>query len=345
MRPRDYEKIRYTFRPAVRVAHDVFYVMMTYEEIAKSYDEGIFGWDEKVQREGGEKHYKDKVIIIPKLNSKNVNEITEQALDGILLENELAYNLELGSAPNDEPELYYNEKTFELTLNSNGFKGQIVDGMHRTVGIHKAWLRNKNITGAMPVRISNYTTEEAVRYQVESAKATPIDVSRLQEMSKERAFDRVVDTLKRQGNLKGKISTTSSLSSGTLVSYKVLSDAFDELIRKDGKYKVKDVSKSFPTYLLYLFETFEDDYMGDADYVIFDNFIFYNHVQIYKTMLDNNIPFEELEDVIDIKYFNKQYITEKYKKRNFNFNYVATRKQVISHFNEMMSDYIKKREG
>mgnify|MGYP001462557456 CR=1 FL=1 len=345
MRPKDYEQISYTFKPAVRVSHNVFYIKMTYEELAKSYDEGIFGWDEKVQREGEQKVYKDKVITIPKLNNKNVNEITEQALDGILLENELAYNLVLGSAPNNEPELYYNEKTFELTFNSNGFKGQIVDGMHRTVGIHKSWMRNKNIVGSMPVRISNYTTEEAIRYQVETAKATPIDVSRLQEMSKERLFDRVVDMLKVQGHLKGKISTTSNLTSGTIVSYKVLSDAFYDLLEKDGKYKIKDVIKSFPIYLMYLFESFEDEYLEDKDSIIFDNFIFYNHVQIYKSMLENNIPIENLEDIIDVNYFNKNYITTKFKKRNFNFNYLTTRKQVTSHFDEMVSNYIDKKEG
>ena len=296
-------KIKRSFKPAIKLNDNVFMIGLSRQDIATMYDNGLFTWDEDVQREGVRKTYGDAVIAVPKINNTNVKEIAQQALEGVLVENELAYNLVLGSSSEGQ-ELYYNEDTFELTF-AEDFEGQIIDGMHRTIGIHRAWMENNNITGTMPIRISNYTTSEAARYQVELSKAVPIDKSRLQVLSKERLCDRIVDNLRIDGHLKGRISETTRPSEryNEIVSYKTLSDAFYEFFEKEGNLKVVKIMEQFKEYLLYLFEYF-DEYLEDNNSALFKNVYFYLHVYIFKKMLNEEIPFSNLNKIIKPEYFN-----------------------------------------
>ena len=306
------DNVSLTFRPALRLNNNVYIVGVSRKDIAKIYDKGIFEWDERVQREGRRKEYNGETFTIPKLNMSNVKEIKQQVLDGILVENELAYNLVLDSSSEGQ-ELYYDESKFELTL-ANDFIGQIVDENHRTVGIHRAWLENPDITGYMPIRISNYTTKEATRYQYELSKATPIDKSRLQVLSSERLTDRIVDGLKTDGHLRGKISNVSNPSkkNGEIVSYLTLSDAFHDHFGKDKSVKVGSLTEKFKDYLLYLFEYYEDEHLDNNESYMFKNYGFYWHVNIFKNLIESDTPMSNLNKVIKPNYFDNSYIVQEF---------------------------------
>lgn len=295
-----------TFKPAYKFSNNQYMVFMTRQEIAEAYDVGDFVWDETVQREGIYKTYSGRTEIVPKINNSNVDEIKKQAKGGKLITNALAYNIVPDSVKEDRI-FYYDAENFELSI-PDEFYGQILDGMHRTLGIHAAWLEQKNIVGDMPILLSSYYTPEAINWLVESAKAVPIDKTRLQALSNERDFDRVVNHLINTGKLVGKISTmTSSPSSarGEIVSYKVLSDAFYDLFEKHGGYKVLDVMLDFEEYIFYLFESFEEEFENGTTY-LFENQYFLFHVHIFKCMFDNKIPYSKLRKIINIDDWNKE---------------------------------------
>lgn len=313
--PNKKKKVELKFKPAIKLSDKVYIVPMSREQIAMLYENGTFVWDENVQREGNKKQHGDTIITVPKLNWSNIEEIKQQALDGILMENELAYNCVLGSSPEGQ-EVYYNENTNELAL-ADEFLGQILDGMHRTVGIAQAWRENPNIEGYMPVRISNYTTKEAARYQVELSKAVPVDKSRIRELSKEKLTDEIVDVLKLDGDLKGKISskTVPTKKMGELVSYKVISDAFSDSFEVKNRLQAIELAEEFNQYLMYLFGYFEDE-LNDKNSLLFDNRFFYMHVYLFKKLKEQNIDLKEIKNIIKPELFhrdNKQ--LEEYKIR------------------------------
>ncbi|WP_107838603.1 hypothetical protein [Metasolibacillus meyeri] len=319
--------ISLSFKPAIKLNDNVFIIGVSRQDIAKMYDKGLFTWDEKIQREGKRKTYNNVVFSIPKLNEASVREIKEQVLQNVLVENELAYNLVKDSA-DDGVELYYNEETFELTFASK-FIGQIIDGMHRTAGIHMAWMEDNNISGYMPIRISNYTTKEATRYQYELSKMTPIDKSRLQVLSHERINDRIVNNLKVDGRLRNRISNVSipDRKMGELVAYIVLSDAFYHLFEKQNNTKTGKLTEEFSEYLTYLFEYYEDDYLNDASSLLFKNKFFYWHVYIFKKMLENAVSFHLLHKIINVDYFNKHFVLESFGTKQINDHQIRGEKE------------------
>lgn len=329
-----------SFKPAIKLNDNVFIVGVSRQDIAKMYDKGLFTWDEQIQREGKRKTYNNAVFSIPKLNETSIREIKEQVLQGVLVENELAYNLVKDSSEDGE-ELYYNEETFELSF-ADKFIGQIIDGMHRTAGIHKAWIENPHISGYMPIRISNYTTKEATRYQYELSKMTPIDKSRLQVLSHERINDRIVNNLKVEGRLRNKISNVSvpNRKMGELVAYIVLSDAFYTLFEKHNQTKTGKLTEEFNEYLTYLFEYYEDEYLNDANSLLFKNKFFYWHVYIFKTMLEHEISFHLLNKIVNINYFNKHFVLETFGTKQMSDNQIRGEKenQGIGLMNKMLAE-------
>ena len=314
-KPKRDKKIKRTFSPAIKLDENVYVIGVTRKDIALWYDNGVFLWDENIQREGVEQFYGDEVIIVPTINHSNVEEIKEQTLKGTLMANELAYNVVLGSSDSGQ-ELYYNPETSELSIAEDAL-GQIIDGAHRSLGIHSAWMENNNINGMMPVRLSNYSTEEAARYQVELSKAVPLDKSRIRALDRSVITNKIVNELKIDGELMGKISdkSTPNKELGQLVSFLILSKAFEDFFKVETTLQVRNIANSFKEYLVYLFGDF-NDYKDNKNYFLFNNKIFYLHVYIFKRMMDENIPFSDLTNVIDIELFKKgNENLEKYKLR------------------------------
>lgn len=302
-KPKKNKEAKRTF-DAIKIDDNVFIIGVSRKDIAMLYDSGVFTWDEQVQREGVEKLYNDEIIVTPTINKSNVEEIKEQTLNGTLMANELAYNLVLGSSETGQ-EIYYDEERKQLTFAEDAI-GQILDGFHRTLGITYAWMENNSITGMMPIRLSNYSTEEATRYQVELSKAVPLDKSRIRALNKTTMSNRIVTLLKSNSELQNKISDKSipNKKLGQLVSFIVLDKAFNDLFKVETTLEVREIANSFNEYLVYLFGEFAQ-LKDDKEYFIFNNKIFYLHVYLFKRMIQENIPFSDLKKVINADLFKK----------------------------------------
>ena len=345
-KPKRNKKVKRTFSPAIKLEENVYIIGVSRKDIAIWYDNGTFLWDENIQREGVEKFYGNEVIVVPTINQSNVEEIKDQTLKGTLMANELAYNVVLGSSESGQ-ELYFDPTTHELTI-AEDCLGQIIDGAHRSLGIHSAWMENNNITGMMPVRLSNYSTEEATRYQVELSKAVPLDKSRIRALDRSTITNRIVNELKVDGELAGKISDKSvpNKELGQVVSFIVLSKAFEDLFKVTTTLQVVKISKSFKEYLMYLFGEF-DAYRNDKNYFLFNNKIFYMHVYIFKRMMEENIPFSDLTKVIDVELFKKRNEhLEEYKLRIDTNESIKSKRAGLKYVDELMiNKYLTSERG
>ena len=267
--------------------------------IAKMYNSGILNYNTDIQRQPRITKRLGKVTRKPYVNPKSVKEITQHLLNGTLEPTNIVYNASVGSADSGE-ELFYDAKTRTLTINE-GTRLDILDGMHRTLSCVETYRKNKEISFDFIGVIFNYTTKQAQQYQAQLAKANPIPKSRIQELEANRYADIVVQQLRLDSELKGRIASTDKFPKGTqeLVSYGVLSNSIDATFSMKSKLEAIEVAKYLADYFMYLFGYFGEEMKKvEEGNLLFYNKMFIGHVELAKRMQDSNVPLTKLKDIL-----------------------------------------------
>lgn len=295
------------FENVAYLGDGVYQVPVEFKTIARMYKYDLLNYNFEIQREGRLKRVGNEVIQEMKVYKKNVNEIKERVLQGKLKKTALAYNCATDTSEDEtEQEIIYNDKEHTLTI-TNGTRIDILDGAHRTMGIYEAYMENADIEGKITVLFSNYTTAQAREYQVELAKATPFNKARAEYLARERKSDILVDRLRAEGMLRGNaISTTSTVNRSTnqYTTARVLSNAFDKHWKPEKPSQINKIMTKFNEYLDILFEYY-DEYKEDTNNLLFSKLFFIGHVILAKSMLDKNIPYEQLNTILDEIDFSK----------------------------------------
>lgn len=295
----------YTFENVTKIG-DGYLFPIEVSVIARLYESKLLNYNHDIQRQPKFVKRNGQVIKKPYVNKKSVKEITEHLVNGTLVETNIAYNAHLGSSNGDD-ELIYNHKERTLTI-TEGTRLDILDGMHRTISCLEAYRKNKNIDFEFIGLIFNYTTKEAQNYQSQQAKANPIPKSRIQELEASRYADVVVQQLRMDSELHGRITSRDSVGKGTneLVSYGVLSNAIDRTFKMESKLQAIEVSKYLSEYFTYLFGYFQDELKQlENGNLMFYNKFFIGHVKLAKLMYDENISLENLKVILSSIDFDK----------------------------------------
>ena len=295
-----------TFENVIDLGNNTYLVAIDLTMIARMKKYGLLYYNSEIQREARVKKVGDKIREEANVIRKKVVEIKKRVLTGIQEKTTLAYNCAVYTTEHEsEQELIYDEKENTLTI-TEGTRIDILDGMHRSAGIYEAYLENPNIIGKMPVLIGNMSTEQAKEYQVELAKATPISKARITALAERRYADELVKTLKYKGKLAGKISDDNIVYKNVnqLTTSFVLANAFDTNWRPEKRSVIPKIIEKFNTYLEYLFEEYEE-FINDPDNLLFSKRFFAGHVVLAKLMDENNIPYENLNEILDNINFNK----------------------------------------
>lgn len=277
----------------------VYQAAVDFSVIGRLYKYDKLNYNFEIQREGRFKKKGDTVIQEMKIYKKNVKEIKEKILQGKLKKTALAYNCATDTSEDaSELELIYDDKSKILTL-TKGTRIDVLDGMHRTMGIYEAYMEKPEIEGKITVLFSNYTTAQAKEYQVELAKATPFNKVRAKQLAETRYSDELVNRLNSEGLLRDKISSTNNISRslGQLTSFEVLSDAFELYWKPEKRSDIKNIIKAFNEYLEYLFEYYEDN-INDKENLLFSKYFFIGHVILAKAMHDKVVSYEYLMGIL-----------------------------------------------
>ena len=283
-----------------------FVTFVEYSKVARMKKYNVLFYNPDIQRETQTKKIGDEIIEKPKVIHKKVSKIKKRVLKGEQLLSTLVYNCAVGTSTDpSEQELIYDPKTLALTI-TEGTRIDILDGMHRTLGIYEAYLENPNISGTMILYIDNMTTRQAKNYQVEHAEATPISKARIATLAEARHADELIKRLKSDGMLAGKIANENTLYKelGHITSAYVLANAFDKHWKPERRKSIDTILEKFKIYLEYLFEEYEE-YINDNDNLLFTKSFFVGHVILAKRMDDENIPYGNLKQILDKIDFNK----------------------------------------
>lgn len=292
-----------TFPNATVVGNGAYMVTVDIQTIDRLLGNELLDYNYDLQREATYRRVKNEVKKEPTLVMSNVKEITQHLLEGTLVPTVLVWNAAVRSSESGT-ELVYDSERMELTV-TNGTDLFIVDGWHRCKSSQNALSINPELHFNFAVLITNYSTKKAQQYQAQLAKATPISKTRIQELEANRLSDTVVQQLKEESDLKGRISQTNRIHSlnKELVTYNNISDTIDEQFKMDSRADAADVGDYLVEYFNMLIGTYPDEFINKIEdtrkiSLINDNNMFIGYIVLARRMFEYGIRAREIRKYI-----------------------------------------------
>jgi hypothetical protein len=299
------------FSHSTIVGNSAYMVTMDIQTIDKLIRSQNLKYNYDLQREATYKKQKNTVTIHPTLNKKNVEEITEHLLQGTLVPTVLVFNAATRSSESGS-ELIYDSKKMQLTI-TKGTQLDIVDGYHRCVASQQALQTNPELHFNFAVLFTNYSTKKSQQYQAQLAKATPISSTRIMELEANRLSDTVVQRLKSESDLQGRISQTNRIHSlnKELVTYNVLSNSIDDEFKMNTRVDAEDVADYLIDYFNFLIGSYPEAFINNIektrkDSLINDNNMFVGYIVLARKMFEKGIKPRKVKEYIDNIEFNRE---------------------------------------
>lgn len=292
------------------VGNEAYIAALDIKTIDKLIKNQLLNYNFDLQREAKVVKRKDVVILEPTLNKKNVREISQHLVNGTLVPTVLVFNAATRTALSGT-ELVYDYKKMELTI-EKGTRLDIVDGYHRCRGSQLALQENPELNFKFAVLFTNYSTSRAKQYQAQIAKATPLSKIRIQELEASRLADIVVQQLRAESDLKGRISQTNYIHTvgKELVSYNVLADTIDEMFDMSTRADAADVGDYLCEMFNFLIDEYKEEFLNNPNEfrkisLINDNNMFVGYITLGSRMFRSGIKPRKIVDYIQKIDFNR----------------------------------------
>jgi hypothetical protein len=285
------------------VGNGAYMATVDIQTIDKLLSNGLLDYNYDLQREATYRRNKNEIKKEPTLVMSNVKEISSHLLEGTLVPTVLVWNAAVRSSSTGT-ELVYNSNTLELTIEKDTALF-IVDGWHRCKASQNALQMNPELHFNFAVLITNYSTKKAQQYQAQLAKATPISKVRIQELEANRLSDSVVQQLKEESDLKGRISQTNRIHSlnKELVTYNVLSDSIDEQFKMETRADAADVGDYLTDFFNILIGEYSEQFLTNIEEtrktsLINDNNMFIGYITLARRMFESDIKARDIRKII-----------------------------------------------
>lgn len=296
-------KLPYTFHNVLMIDQENYVTVVNVQEIKKLMDSKLLRYNRDTQREARQVKRQGKIEKEVNINKKSVREIAEHLLNGTLVSTLITFNCLAGTSDEGD-EVVYNAKKQELTI-TEGTLTDILDGMHRIVGVLEALSQQPELEFTFQLAIKNYNTRTAQQYVGQINTVNQMAESRLKELKESRYSDTIVKILQRQSELRGKIAQTNrpSIEMGQQTSFSLLSDTIDEVFKIDNKREAMDIADYLVEFFDYLVGSFPDEFSDNAqehrkDSIINSNVMYASYIVLAKRFKDENIKLKKLTDII-----------------------------------------------
>ncbi|MBD1379125.1 DNA sulfur modification protein DndB [Metabacillus arenae] len=302
----------YTFENVIKGEDDDYMAYVKASEIKKLFENGLLQYNKEVQRETRKlntKHIED-IIHVPKVVEKSVEAMINLHKTGEWASTVITLNARLDSSDEYE-ELIYDEENKTLTV-TKGTLLDILDGFHRINAIARVFRDPSSSDKFFKVNILNFNIGKAKQQFAQINTINPVSKSRVEEIAQSKWSSNVVERLKYNSELKGRISDqTIGRNSGLLVSFLTLSNAIDDCFEIKDKADAAKLSKYLIEFFNELVLNFPDEFLGDVAAVrkkslINNNLMFEGYVMLAKKMKDESIPVNKLSEILNKIDFNKE---------------------------------------
>jgi hypothetical protein len=302
----------YTFENVIYIREGNYSTVITAQEIKKLMDSKLLTYNPETQREGRvEKDEDGRIVFKPKTIKRSVDEIAELFENDELETTTLTFNARVGTADSGE-ELIYDSKNKTLTI-TKGTSIDILDGYHRISGIMKVLNKYPDKDMTFDLKILNYTVKKALKYFNQTNKRNLISLSRRRETDLNNMSTVTFDFLKDECDfLKGRISSNDQVlkSADQLVTSKVLIDAIEAHYKPSDRIEAKEIAFYLSDFFTALFTAYPEAFVRNIANVrenslINANQMFDGYVLLSKRFKEENVPLENIKQVIDQVDFSK----------------------------------------
>lgn len=301
-----------TFSNATVVGNSAYMVTMSIKTISDLLDNNLIYYNFETQREAKYVKRKDKIIIEPTLNKDSVKAISEHLLNGTLVPTVLVFNCETRTTTDESgEEVLFDSRKNELTITKNT-RVSITDGFHRITGARNALQINPDLEFNFAVLVTNYSTKKAQNYMAQISKANAVSKTRIQELEANRFSDNVVQQLKEESELKGRISQTNRLHylNRELCTYNILADTIDSEFKMETKLDSLDVGDYLVSFFDFLIGSYPDEFINNIEEtrkvsLINNNNIFIGYIVLARKMYESKIKAKEVRKYINSIDFSK----------------------------------------
>lgn len=240
-----------TYQPVIQV-NQMYSTKMRASELAELLDAGVINYNFDIQREAKLEIRTNEIIKRPTINRQNVNEMTQHLLNDTLKESTIYLNAAPKTSKSGD-ELIYNSAEYSLTI-TEGTRLDVLDGFHRILATQLASRVNPELDFEFNVMFANFTTQEALKWQVQHSKATAWSKNRVVEMQQDSRASKVAKGVKEyDSELEYLIFTgvnKRSLSK-SLISFSQLTKTIEDLYvlktRRDEVQAIEELSKALLT--------------------------------------------------------------------------------------------------
>ncbi|MEK4757958.1 hypothetical protein NSS69_08295 [Macrococcus sp. FSL W8-0367] len=242
------QRLPITYQPVIQV-NQMYSTKMRASELAELLDAGVINYNFDIQREAKLEIRTNEIIKRPTINRQNVNEMTQHLLNDTLKESTIYLNAAPKTSKSGD-ELVYNCAEYSLTI-TEGTRLDVLDGFHRILATQLASRTNLELDFEFNVMFANFTTQEALNWQVQHSKATAWSKNRVVEMQQGSRASKVAKGVKEyDSELEYLIFTGESkrLFSKNLISFNQLTKTIGGLYvlktRRDEVQAIEEVSRA-----------------------------------------------------------------------------------------------------
>lgn len=294
---------------AIKISDGVFTTRISTQAITEWIDSDTLYYNPEIQREPTKEIRRGQMRTRPTVSKRNVKEMKELLLKDELMITTLAFN----AAPmtsRDGDELLYDEKNDLLTI-TEGTRLDILDGYHRCLASQSAQTENPDLDFSFNVLITNLTVPEAQKYQAQLAEATPFAKARATELKGERLADRVIQILKSDSELQGRITTKSRLSKakGDVVTYELLATSIDQQFPMRARVEANITAEYLKKFFDYLIGLNQEEFEYDKESsqsLMNTNKMFAGYVALASNMRKSGLEADSVNDIISTIDFSRE---------------------------------------
>jgi len=309
--------------------------IVTYKQINEWMKTGKLIYNMQTQRQGVLKKIKNDMIIIPYINEKSVEDISEAMLKNEFYSNMISFNV----APDFNHKLEYNSAERTLIIDTNIFNNiAVTDGYHRCSGVIKALEKDRNLQGELYLKITNMSIEKAQKFIRQESKSNIQNQDALEKYNPDNKITMFIKNINEMGTesnnaLYRKIDMEVN-TPDTWIMYEnfkeglLMSGFIDEINNTNLEKELYDMQN----YIVKFFKTFykiakdnnaqieKDEENTDKQHLSDPTFIMGLLITCHKYFKNNEIDTDAIDKFIkkfkhtNVKYTYNYPIKQKYKK-------------------------------
>lgn len=231
---------------------------VTYKQIYEWMKTGKLIYNMQTQRQGVLKKIKNEMIIIPYINDKSVEEISEAMLRNEFYSNMISFNV----TPDYNHRIEYNSVEKILVIDTDIFNVAVTDGYHRCSGVVKALEKNPNLQGELYLKITNMSIEKAQKFIRQESKSNIQNQDALEKYNPDNKITMFIKNINNKGGINSnalyrKIDMEVNTPDTWIMfeNFKeglVLSGFIDDINATDVKKELSDIE----SFIVDFFDTF-----------------------------------------------------------------------------------------